>query len=177
MTGGMGYHYSGKSGKSWGTSAPKRQVVESVLLFRGTFLHSIDSKGRISVPNRFRDVMKAKEDNRLVITRGTHEDCLSAYPMDRWQEVEQSLDNLSAGRSRDSFVRRFISPAQDCNIDRMGRVLVPAQLRSEAGLEREVMMVGALGKFEIWDRERWDTYCESSKDEALELLESHDIRF
>jgi len=146
-------------------------------LFRGTFLHSIDAKGRVSVPNRFREVFADTEDARLVITRGTHEDCLSVYALERWEEVEESVDKLPAGRAKDSFVRRFISPAQDCLVDRMGRVLIPSQLRAEAGLDKEVMMVGALGKFEIWDRERWEAYQESSKDEALELLESHDIRF
>ncbi len=148
-----------------------------MLLFRGTYLHTIDSKGRLAVPNRFREVLKAKEDNRLVITRGTHGDCLSGYTVDRWEEIEAGLDNLPAGRGKDAFVRHFIAPAQDCTLDKMGRVLVPAQLRQEAGLEKEVMVVGALGKFEIWDRERWERYCEASKDEALELLETHDIRF
>jgi MraZ protein len=146
-------------------------------MFRGNYLHNIDSKGRLSVPNRFRDVLKAKDDNRLVVTRGTHEHCLSVFAMDRWMQVEQDVDNLPAGRSKDDFVRHFISPAQDVSMDKMGRILIPAQLRDEAGLDREVMVVGALSKFEIWDRDKWDAYTSQTRDNALGLLDSENIRF
>ncbi|MEW5723779.1 MAG: division/cell wall cluster transcriptional repressor MraZ [Thermodesulfobacteriota bacterium] len=144
--------------------------------FRGTFQHTIDAKGRLSVPNRFRDVLKANEDSRLVVTRGTGA-CLSVYPMDRWLKVEEDLDNLPAGQARDDFIRHFISPAQDVSLDKMGRMLIPVTLREEAGLDKDVVIVGAVSKFEIWDRERYARYMEESRDQALELLKTHDVRF
>ena len=146
-------------------------------LFRGTFPHTIDNKGRISVPNKFRDLLKAKDDLRLVITRGTHQDCLSVFPMDRWQKIEEDVDKLPAGRPKDSFIRHFISPAQDVSTDKMGRILVPAALRDEIGLSKDVMVVGALSKFEIWDKERWEDYTKSTRDEALDLLNTESISF
>ena len=146
-------------------------------MFRGTFLHTIDSKGRLSVPNRFRDVVRAREDNRLVITRGTHSDCLSAYTMDQWREVEEDVSRLPAGKGKDAFVRHFIAPAIDCTLDKMGRILIPGHLREERGLDKEVMVVGALNKFEIWDRERWDKDQEETRDSALEILNTENIRF
>jgi MraZ protein len=145
--------------------------------FRGTFPHTIDAKGRLSVPTRFRDVLKAKDDTRLVVTRGTRTECLSVFPMDRWYEVEEDIDNLPASDDKDDFVRHFISPAQDCQVDKMGRILIPAQLREEAGLDREVMVVGALSKFEVWDKARWDEYNNETRGNALQLLKTQSIRF
>ena len=156
---------------------PLPNRVKPMSMFRGTFPHTIDAKGRLSVPNRFRDLLRAKEDGRLVLTRGTHDHCLSVFPMDRWREVEEQVDQLPSGQSKDSFIRHFVSPAQDCIMDKMGRVLIPAPLRDEAKLDREVMVVGALSKFEIWDRELWEKYNQASRDSALELLNSGNIRF
>ncbi|MBU2552176.1 MAG: division/cell wall cluster transcriptional repressor MraZ [Proteobacteria bacterium] len=150
-----------------------------MLRFRGTFAHNIDAKGRLSIPNRFRDVLREKNDDRLVITKGINHECLVTFPMDRWLETEEQVDNLPAGLAKDNFIRHFISPAQDCAMDKMGRVLIPLQLRQEVGLNREVMVVGALGKFEIWDRAAWEAYYENqaTRDKALELLDDQNIRF
>ncbi|MDY6851907.1 MAG: division/cell wall cluster transcriptional repressor MraZ, partial [Thermodesulfobacteriota bacterium] len=146
-------------------------------LFRGTFLHTIDSKGRVSVPNRFRETLRENEENTLVLTKGTHQSCLAAYPLSRWQKIEENLDNTPAGRSKDNFIRHYISPAQDCGMDKMGRILIPANLRSKAGLEREIMIVGALSKFEVWDKDRLEAYYEATEDEAQELMETREMLF
>jgi MraZ protein len=145
--------------------------------FRGTFTHSIDSKGRLSVPTRFREVLKARTENQLVVTRGTHTDCLSVFPLSKWQEVEEGVDQLPTNEVKDAFVRHFIAPAQDVTLDKMGRVLIPVQLREEAGLDHEVMVVGALSKFEVWDRERWEEYERSTRQGALEILNNYNINF
>ncbi|MFH1138927.1 MAG: division/cell wall cluster transcriptional repressor MraZ [Pseudomonadota bacterium] len=146
-----------------------------MIRFRGSFLHTIDNKGRLSVPNRFRDALKSNGDDRLVLTKGSN-GCLSAYPMERWLEIEEEVDRLPAGEEKDHFIRHFISPAQDCNVDRMGRVLVPQQLREVAGLDREVMIAGALSKFEIWDLGRWEAYMKASEPKAHDLLKVDSIR-
>lgn len=145
-------------------------------LFTGSFPHTIDDKGRMSVPNKFRDILRAKEDNRLVITRGTHENCLSVFPMERWNEVLENLDQLPSA-SADDFIRYFIAPAIDCKVDKTGRVLIPGQLRDEVGLEKEVMVVGALRKFEIWDRENWDANTKAVRSSAMEVLRTEKFRF
>jgi MraZ protein len=144
--------------------------------FRGIYPHTIDSKGRLSVPNRFRDVLRAKEDDRLVVTLGSN-GCLAVYPMEGWLKVEEDVENLPAGQAKDHFVRHFVSPAQDVQLDKTGRVLVPVQLREQVGLDKEVMVVGAVNKFEIWDRAAYEKYLESSRDQAMELLETQNVRF
>lgn len=149
-----------------------------MIRFRGTFSHNIDSKGRLSVPNKFRDILRAKEDSRLVVTKDLYQDCLLVFPLERWQEAEERVDELPTGQERDNFVRRFVSPAQDCAMDKMGRILIPATLREEVGLGREVMVVGALGKFEIWDKAGWDSYSRDQTvlDNARELVKSQNIK-
>lgn len=146
-------------------------------LFRGTFLHTIDSKGRVSVPNRFREALRENEENILVLTKGTHESCLAAYPLSRWQKIEEDMDKIPAGRSKDNFIRHYISPAQDCAMDKMGRILIPVNLRLRAGLEREIMLVGALSKFEIWDKDRLENYYAATEDDAQELIETREMLF
>jgi MraZ protein len=142
--------------------------------FRGSFVHTIDEKGRLSVPTRFREVIGSREDQRLVITRGSN-GCLWVYPMDRWLLVEEDVDRRPAGPAKDMFLRHYIAPSQDLVMDKMGRILIPQGLREEAGLDREVVVAGTLGKFEIWDRTRWEDYLARSQAESLELLKTENI--
>jgi MraZ protein len=124
-------------------------------MFRGISFHTIDSKGRIIVPARFRDVIKASGEDGIVVTR--MDDCLFAYTHDRWRELEQKILDLpeKSGRMR-RFERRFISAAQDCKCDAQGRILIPPFLKKYAELEKEIVLAGMLKRFEIWSRERWD---------------------
>ncbi|MEW6266465.1 MAG: division/cell wall cluster transcriptional repressor MraZ [Thermodesulfobacteriota bacterium] len=143
--------------------------------FRGIFPHTLDSKGRVSVPNRFRDVLKDCPDPRLVVTHGSN-GCLAVYPMPRWKEAEDDVARLPGGEEKDKYIRHFISPAQDCAMDKMNRMLIPAQMREVAGLNREVLMVGALDKFEIWDKAKYETYMAATRESALELRKIHEVR-
>ena len=143
--------------------------------FRGRYLHTIDAKGRLSVPNRFRDVVRSFDDQQLVITKGSN-GCLAVYPMDRWLEIEDEVDSQPDGPEKDFFIRHYISPAQDVTLDKMGRVLIPSHLRDEAGLNKDVMVAGALSKFEIWDRGRWDEHLEETSGESRDLLKTRSIR-
>ena len=147
-----------------------------MLHFRGIFQHAIDEKGRVSVPNRFRDVLKSRNDDRLVVTLGTSR-CLAVYPLERWEQTEEDLDTLPAGPEKDEFVRHFIAPAQDCAPDKMGRILIPASLREEVGLDKNVVVLGAVSKFEIWDSKTYEEYLTASRPSALALLKTHNIRF
>jgi MraZ protein len=127
-------------------------------MFRGTYDHSVDDKGRVSVPARFREILQSLDDNRVVITNfriGT-EPCLDVYPYKAWRELEDRL------REKPQFDLKFlrfqnyyIAPAQDCELDRQGRILLPPILRDYAQLKREVRFTSALDKFRMWNPELW----------------------
>ena len=124
-------------------------------MFRGISFHTIDPKGRIIVPARFRDVIKASGEDGIVITR--MDGCLFAYTHDRWREMEQKILHLpKKGDAMRRFQRRFISAAQDCKCDAQGRVLIPPFLKKYSELDKEIVLAGMLDRFEIWSRERWD---------------------
>ncbi len=124
-------------------------------MFRGRFEHTIDSKGRLSIPSRFRDMLAERYDSRLVIT--TFDGCLSVYPYAEWKRFEEKLSALPEFKkgTRD-ILRYFYSSATDCAIDKLGRILVPQSLRDFGKLEKDVVIVGAFKRMEIWSKLKWD---------------------
>jgi MraZ protein len=127
-------------------------------MFRGTFEHTIDDKGRVSVPVRFREILQAKNDDRLVITNfmfGSAR-CLDVYPHEAWVELEErALTKPRFDQRILRFQNYYFAAAQECVLDKQGRILLPSGLREYAGLNRDVMFTAALEKFRIWDREQW----------------------
>ena len=121
--------------------------------FRGQFSHTLDRKGRVSIPVRFREIIRAKYDDQLVLTpRETG--CLRAYPLLEWERLEENLKRFNKfNRTVDNFKRLLFSSAQDCTLDGQGRILVPPDLRERAGLPEKVLFVGMMEFFEIWNRE------------------------
>lgn len=129
-------------------------------MFMGEFQHTIDIKGRIIVPNKFRSIL----GDRFVATRGL-ENCLFVYPMTEWQQLEQKLRSLPfTNADARAFVRFFFSGATECELDKQGRILLPANLRDYANLEKDVVVLGVINRVEIWSRELWEKY--SAKTEA-----------
>lgn len=123
-------------------------------MFRGRFEHIIDSKGRVSIPAKFRELLMEKNDDRLILTN--FDRCLVAYPYEEWRVLEEKVSSLSMVKKEvKAFQRFFISGAVECPIDKLGRVLIPPTLRDYAGLDRNVVFAGMLKKFEIWSMERW----------------------
>ena len=123
-------------------------------MFRGRFEHIIDSKGRISIPAKYRELLAEKHDERLIITN--FDRCLVAYPYEEWRNVEEKIGSLSMVKKEAKvFQRFFVSGAAECPIDKLGRILIPPTLRSYARLERDVVFAGMLKKFEIWSKERF----------------------
>jgi len=123
-------------------------------MFRGQYEHTIDPKGRVSIPSKFREVLAAKGDGRLVITH--FDNHLMAYPFDEWRVFEEKMAALpSTNDEVASFIRYLVAGAADCEVDKQGRVLIPPPLRDSGGLTSEVVLAGALKKFEIWDKRRW----------------------
>jgi MraZ protein len=123
-------------------------------MFRGRFDHTIDSKGRVSIPAKYRELLTEKYDDRLILTN--FDRCIVAYPYEEWRTVEEKVASLSMVKKEvKAFQRFFISGAAECPIDRLGRILVPPSLREYAQLERDVVFVGQVKKFEIWSKQRW----------------------
>ncbi len=126
-------------------------------MFRGRYEHSIDAKGRTSVPSRFREVMTAQGDSKLVLTTGL-DACLVAYPMAEWIAFE---DRLSALPQFDADVvtlkRIYVSGAVECDVDKVGRLLIPAALRKHARLKRDALWAGMGAYIELWSKEAFES--------------------
>ena len=123
-------------------------------MFRGRSKHTLDEKGRLAIPARFKDTLKLKEENCLVVTN--HLNCLWAFSKDDWRVIEEKAANLSLMDSAVNTYRRyFISGAQECPL-KQGRITIPPDLREIAGLSKEVVLVGELKLFEIWDKSKWE---------------------
>ncbi len=124
-------------------------------MFRGRYEYAIDSKGRISSPSKFKEILNQEYDNRLVITNYDH--CLVAYPFQEWSLIEDKVKNLPAlSKDARAFFRFFYSSGIDCEIDKHGRLLIPQSLRDYANLQKDVVLVGSGKKIEIWNKERWE---------------------
>jgi len=129
-------------------------------MFLGEYSHSLDAKGRLTIPARFR---KELEDG-LVISRG-QECCLTVYPQATWQELSESLGRLPWTREEvRSYNRLLFSGAHEATLDKMGRVLIPAFLREYAGIDQEAAVVGVNAVIEIWNPGTWqETYENDSR--------------
>jgi MraZ protein len=124
-------------------------------MFRGSSFHTIDSKGRIIIPSRFRDVIKAQESNGVMVSR--MDGGLVAYTYDEWRNIETRILSLAEkSENMRRFRRVFIGGAFECACDRQDRILIPQNLRQYAELDKEIVLVGVLDHFEIWSRKSWD---------------------
>lgn len=139
-------------------------------MFRGRFENTIDIKGRISVPSKFREVLSANYDDRLIITN--FDGCLWGYPYKEWQVIEEKVSALPQFKAEvRAFQRAFVSAAIECPIDKQGRTLIPPSLREYAGIEREVVFVGMVKRIEIWAKNRWLKEFEKSQEKIAESIE------
>ena len=124
-------------------------------MFRGSSFHTIDPKGRIIIPARFRDVIKAGSSDRVIVTRLDH--ALFAYTLDEWNKIEARIMSLTdTSESMRRFRRIFIGGASDCTCDKQGRILIPPVLRQYAEIEKDIVLIGQISHFEIWAKERYD---------------------
>lgn len=123
-------------------------------MFIGEYQHTLDSKGRLFIPARFREGL----GERFIMTKGLDR-CLFAYSPGEWQTLEEKLKKLPFARAdARAFVRLFFSGAAEVEVDKQGRVLIPANLRTYAGLDKEVVILGVSSRVEIWAREEWERY-------------------
>lgn len=151
-------------------------------MFRGSFPHTIDGKGRLAIPGKWRDLLlSGHDDDRLVLTRFfiDGERCVDVYPHGAWVALEELvMQKRRFSRNVVKFENYYISRSHECVIDRQGRILLPPQLRVYAGLERDVVLGGVLSKFRIWDVQAWervDRAAEQTMRDDPDFLESLDL--
>jgi MraZ protein len=126
-------------------------------VFRGFSTLSIDSKGRLAVPSRYRDRLQSIAEGTLVLTLNPLDRCLWLYPVPEWELIESKLADLSdfdkQGRRAKQMMRGY---AADCQMDGQGRILIQQELREYAGLVKQVVILGQGNKFELWDEQAWN---------------------
>lgn len=121
-------------------------------MFMGEYNHTIDAKGRIIVPSKFRETL----GDEFVVTQGL-DGCLFVYPNDEWQNFITQLKNLPGSKDARQLQRYFMAGAASCEVDKQGRILIPTKLREQAALEKDIVFVGVISKIEIWSKERWES--------------------
>jgi len=125
-------------------------------LFRGANAISLDAKGRLAMPSRYRDELLARCAGQLIVTIDAVDPCLCIYPLSEWELIEAKLRELPSLREETRRLQRLlIGNAVDIELDGNGRFLVPPRLRTHAGLDKHAMLVGQLNKFEIWSEAGW----------------------
>ena len=139
----------GKSFSKWGVN-----------MFIGEYQHSLDNKGRLIIPAKFREDL----GDNFIITKGL-DNCLFVYPKSEWEILEEKLKLLPlTSKDARAFVRFFFSGATECELDKQGRILIPSNLREHCRLEKDAVIIGVSNRVEIWSKEEWDLY---NNDESL----------
>ena len=130
-------------------------------MFRGEHALTIDGKGRLAVPARYRERLAETCSGKLVATISLAERCLAVYPFPEWQRIEGELQALpTLDPDAQAISHLLIGHASECDLDGHGRVLIPQGLREFAAIDKHVKMVGQVRKFELWDEDAWNTHRE-----------------
>lgn len=125
-------------------------------MFRGATTVNLDNKGRLAIPTRYRDGLNDEAQGQMVCTIDLHQPCLLLYPLPEWEIIEKKLSQLSSINPVERRIQRLLlGHASECQMDSAGRLLLASTLRQHAGITKEVMLVGQLNKFELWDEQTW----------------------
>ena len=136
-------------------------------MLMGEYQHSIDEKGRLIIPAKFRDAL----GQSFVVTRGL-DNCLFVYPEKEWSTMEQKLKALPLMKSdARAFTRFFLAGATECELDKQGRVNIPNNLREHAKLDKECIVIGVSNRVEIWSKDTWEGYAQASEESFNEIAE------
>lgn len=132
-------------------------------MFSGRYNHSIDDKGRVKVPQRIKESLISDYNNAKVVITNLDK-CLVAYPLEEWRKLEEKALKLpSMQKDVLEFLRYFFSGAEEVEFDKSDRLLIPQSLKISGNLNKEVVFVGIINRFEIWDRNLWDSNFEGAK--------------
>ena len=141
-------------------------------MFYGEHEHSIDRKGRLIIPSKFREVFKEHYVERFFITRGL-DSCLFVFTEDEWKKQESRFKSLSFTNSEArQFNRIYFSGACEVSCDRQGRILIPQYLKDFAQIKRDVVIVGVSNRMEIWSQEAWREFYKNTKDSFEKIAEN-----
>jgi MraZ protein len=139
-------------------------------MFIGSFKYSIDAKGRVSIPAKLRKYVTTEANDIFVMTRGTAK-CIDLYPMDQWKElVAEKLNKLNTFNPQEAmFIRMFLQEAAEDKLDAQARLLVPKSLIEYAGIQKDVFILGAVKKIEIWNPETYESYIQENLTQYAEI--------
>jgi len=139
-------------------------VEEKVPAFSGRYYYSIDPKGRLIIPSPFREIISTHYNPKVYVVNALFDKCLNIYPQEEWAKLEERVRQLpSMDESVQYFKRKVIASAQEVELDKQGRILIPAAHREDAGLNSDIVIAGALDKIEVWDRKEWDAVLDPSR--------------
>ncbi|WDD98466.1 division/cell wall cluster transcriptional repressor MraZ [Thalassomonas actiniarum] len=125
-------------------------------MFRGASAITLDTKNRITMPTRYREELIADCDGQMICTVDIQHPCLLLYPLPEWEEIELKLCELSSMNPQERLLQQvLLGNASDCSLDKNGRILINGPLRQHANLDKNIMLVGQLKKFEIWSEAAW----------------------
>lgn len=137
-------------------------------MFIGEYQHSVDEKGRLAIPVKFRaDLSKG-----AVVTRGLDR-CLFLYPVEAWNQLAEKLVKLPISQSKSrAFSRLMLAGAMDVTVDRQGRVILPEYLRQYAGISKKVVVAGLYDRLELWDEDSWNAYKATTEADSNDIAEA-----
>ena len=136
-------------------------------MFFGQYNNKMDAKGRLSIPIKFREELGYK----FIITRGL-DSCLFGYSLTEWQKVESKIKSLPiTKKNARTFQRFFFSAATEVEVDKQGRINIPASLIEHASLQKECVVNGLSNRIEIWDKDKWDNILQESEESVEEIAE------
>lgn len=140
-------------------------------MLMGQFQHSLDSKGRLIIPAKFRKILGTS----FVLTKGL-DSCLFVYPKEEWIIIQEKLKTLPFTQKEvRAFIRFFFAGAVEIKMDKQGRILIPQQLRDHACIKKDVLIIGILNRVEIWSKENWDTYSSKAASCYEDIAEKLDL--
>ena len=150
-----------------------RKGSDFPMMFTGEYEHSVDSKGRIIMPSKYREALA----DEFVVTLGL-DGCLFIYPNEEWEKFVMQLKELPGNKEARQLQRYFLAGAANVEMDKQGRFLIPAKLREAAGLTKDIVTVGVLSKLEIWDKEKWEANnVYENMDEIAEHMSEFNLKF
>ena len=139
-----------------------------VSMFLGEYQHSLDAKGRLTIPAKFREQL----GDGAIITR-LLDHCLFLFPSSEWDVLENKLKSLPLTKNdARQFVRFLFSGATDCELDKQGRIMLPQNLREYAGIDKDAYVIGVASRIEIWSRDKWESYVQDAEESFDEIAEN-----
>ena len=131
--------------------------------FTGKYYYVVDPKGRIIIPSPLRKIIFDNYNTKLFVANALFDRCLHIYPQEEWTKLEEKVRSLSqVDPNVKIFKRNVIASATECELDKQGRVLIPAALREDVGINGDIVIVGQIDKIELWNRKEWDVVTDLS---------------